>query len=175
MAPETPEAGPAELPPELDVPDHERRLRLRPHQWVGIPLLLLVPALAVLGFFGESWDEAEDAAGALALRVEYPSTYRYKQINTIRAVVANRSSAPLDTVIVAFDTAYMGRFSTISMIPAPREPFVLELTEMAPGEEKLVWAEVQAERYGRHRGTIRAWPAGAPDTARVVVSSHVLP
>ena len=175
MARRTAEADGARVPPDLAVPDHERRLRLRRHQWIGIPLLLLVPALAVAGVFGESWSAAEDATAVLALRVDYPSTYRYKQINTIQARVTNRSAAPLDTVIVAFDTTYMGRYSTLSMIPAPREPFVVEITDLAPGEQKLVWAEVQAERYGRHRGSIRAWPRGGPDTARVSLATLVLP
>lgn len=164
-----------ELPPVLQVAEHSRRLSFSRFQRVGLPLLFVVPLLALLGLFGETWDRTEGASDGLALLVEYPTRYRYKQLNTVEVFVENTSAATLDTVVVAFDPAYVRRFSTLSFIPSPKEPFEVELFYVKPGETRLVWAELQGEHYGRHEGTIEAYRPGSPDTARVAVSTLILP
>lgn len=164
-----------EPPPPLRVPDAPRAFRLHRYQWVGIPLLFLVPVLALLGVFGETWERAEADSTDLALEVRYADRYRYKMINAVEAWVENRSGTRLDTVVVAFEEAYVGQFSTLTFIPAPTEPFEVELYGVAPGERRLVWAELQAERYGRHTGTLRAYAVGRADTASVVFSTLVFP
>ena len=163
------------LPDPLRAPDAPRRFRFHGYQWVGLPLLFLVPVLAVLGVFGETWDRAEATGAGLALEVEYADRYRYKQINTVEAWVENRTGARLDTVVVAFDEAYVRRFSTLMFIPSPTVPFEVELYDLAPGERRLVWAELQAERYGRHAGALRAYVPGRSDTVSVTLSTFVFP
>ena len=164
-----------DLPPHLEMPDHPRRLKLHGFQWVGIPLMFLIPALALFSVFGESWDQTEDASPDLTLRVEYPTRYRYKEINTIQVFVENISGSALDTIIVAFDPAYVSRFSTLMFIPSPKEPFEIELLDVNPGEVRRVWAEFQGEHYGRHQGTIAAYRSGSTDTATVFVSTLIFP
>lgn len=164
-----------ELPPNLQVSEQPRRLKLHRFQWVGLPLMFLIPVLALFGVFGEAWDRLDDVSAELALRVEYPTRYRYKQINTLEVSVENISGSPLHTVVVAFDPAYVRRFSTLMFIPSPTEPFVVEFLDMAPGETRRVWAEFQGERYGRHRGTIEAYHVGSQDTARVSVNTLIYP
>lgn len=166
---------PTELPEHLHAPDTPRRFRLHGYQWVGIPLLFLVPVLALLGVFGETWERVEALGADLALEVRYADRYRYKQINTVEAWVENRSGARLDTVVVAFDEAYARQFSTLMFIPSPTEPFEVELYGLAPGERRLIWAELQAERYGRHTGALRAHAAGRADTTSVTLSTLVFP
>jgi hypothetical protein len=137
--------------------------------------MLLIPVLALFGVFGETWERADDANAVLRLHVEYPTRYRYKQINTMEVSLENVSDSPIDTVVVSFDPAYVRHFSTLTFIPSPTEPFEVELLDVAPGETRLVWAELQGERYGRHRGAIDAYQAGSLDTARVSVSTLILP
>ena len=165
----------SEFPAHLRAPEVPRRFRLHPYQWVGIPLMFLVPVPALLGVFGETWERAEALGGGLALEVRYADRYRYKQINTVEAWVENRSGARLDTVVVAFDEAYVREFSALTFVPAATEAFEVALYDVAPGERRLVWAEFQAEHYGRHEGALRAYVPGAPDTASVVLSTLVFP
>lgn len=164
-----------ELPPALQVTEQPRRLELHRYQWVGLPLMLLIPVLALFGVFGETWGRADDVSADLALRVEYPTRYRYKQINALEVFVENVSGGPLDTVVVAFDPAYVLRFSTPTFIPAPEVPYEVELLDVQPGEVRLVVAELQGERYGRHRGAVEAYRPGSSDTARVAVSTIIFP
>jgi hypothetical protein len=137
--------------------------------------MFLIPVLALLGVFGETWSRTEAASAALALRVEYPTRYRYKQINTVEVFAENVSRATLDTVVVAFDPAYVRRFSTVMFIPSPRVPFEVELLDVKPGEVRRVWAELQGEQYGRHRGRIEAYQQGSRDTVRVLVHTLIYP
>lgn len=56
--PSRPEAPLANSSPEVpqppEVPDIKRRIQLHPWQWIGIPLFLLIPILALFGVFGET-------------------------------------------------------------------------------------------------------------------------
>jgi hypothetical protein len=164
-----------DLPPALQVDGQPRRLKLHRFQWIALPFLFLVPVLALLGVFGETWSRTDDTSAELALRVEYATRYRYKQINTVETFVQNVSSRSLDTVVVAFDPEYVRRFSTLVFIPSPVEPFEIELLDVKPGEIRHVWAELQGERYGRHRGTVEAYRRGSQDTARVFLSTTIYP
>ena len=165
----------SEFPEHLRAPDAPRRFRLHRYQWFGIPLLFLVPVLALLGVFGETWARAEAAGADLTLEVRYADRYRYKMINSVEAWVENRTGVRLDTVVVAFDEAYVRQFSTLMFIPSPTVPFEVELYALGPGERRLVWAEFQAERYGRHVGALQAYVPGRSDTVSVTLSTFVFP
>lgn len=164
-----------ELPAELQIRDQPRRLKLYTAQWIGLPLIFLVPILALLGVFGESREVVEGRSDELRMTVEYPTLYRYKQIDRVQVLVTNESNTTLDTVVVAFDPAYVSRFSTLMFIPSAKVPFDVELLDVGPGQTRRVWAELQGEAYGRHRGTIEAYRQGGLDTARVFVSTVIFP
>lgn len=162
------------LPNPPDAPETRRSVSMHTYQWIGIPLLLLVPLLAVLGAFGESWQTARAKAGPLDVTVTYPTKYRYKQINSMEVHVRNTGASVLDTVTVAFDTVYGTRFSTITSVPAFTDAFEVSLVALQPGESRLAWIELQAERYWRHQGDLSI-TAGAADTIRIPLSTIVYP
>jgi hypothetical protein len=58
-------------------PEIEKNLAFYPEQWIGIPFLMLLPILALLGVFGEGYNEASASSDALAITVEYPTRNRY--------------------------------------------------------------------------------------------------
>lgn len=163
------------LPESLQAPETARHLRFRRYQWVGLPLLFLVPVLALFGVFGESWDRVERAGPDLGVEVQYADRYRYKQTNAVEVWVENRAGVALDTVVVTFDEAYMRQFSAVAFIPAPTGPFEVELYAVRPGERRLVWAELKAVEYGRHAGSLRAYTLGRPDTVAVDLSTFIFP
>ncbi|MGH7480624.1 MAG: hypothetical protein ACRELV_00585 [Longimicrobiales bacterium] len=161
-----------ELPEPPPPPDVERRLRLHRHQWIGVPLLALLPILAVAGVFGESWRVEQRANEQLELTLRYPTRYRYKQLNSIELWIRNRSPATIDTVSVAVDTAFGNRFSTVRSIPGFDSPYELSLTRLEPGESRMVVIEIQGEHYGRHSGRLEVHAA---DTLGVTMTTFIFP
>lgn len=166
--------GSEEVPRPPRAPEIERSFRLHAWQWVAIPLIMLVPALALLGVFGESWDTTGAATADLEVELRFPSRFRYKQLNEMHAFVRNVSGRRLDTVTVSFDTTYISRFSTVIFTPSAVRAYEVELTGVSPGEQRLISVELQGEKYGRHTGAIAAWGT-TTDTVSASVSTFIFP
>ena len=163
-----------EPPRPPDPPPIGRRLDLGALQLVGLPLLLALPVLALLGTFGERSATATARAGDVRLDVHWPTRTRHERIHRMDVVVRNVSTRALDTVTVAIDTAYLAGFSAVSVTPGPVDAWRVELAGVGPGEARRVAVEMDASRYGRLSGHVTATAAGA-DTARVAVSTLVFP
>jgi hypothetical protein len=159
-------------PPEP--PDIERRLKFYPLQWIGLPILIAVPVLALFGVLGESWSTLRGTTSSLEISVRYPTRFRYKQLNEVHVFVKNVSGQRLDTVTVSFDSTYISRFSTVTFLPAATRPYEVEMTEVLPGEDRLVVVELQGEQYWRHEGKLRV-SGGEGDTASFPLSTIIFP
>lgn len=159
-------------PPEP--PPLERRFRLGRLQMIGVPLLLVLPVLALTGMFGERAGQAAARSAELELHVEWPTHTRYKRADDIAVVVRNASARTLDTVTVTLDTAYLAAFSSRSITPGASHAWVVELAGLRPGEARQVAVELTAHSYGRHAGPVTA-TAGGADTARVVLDTFIFP
>jgi hypothetical protein len=158
-------------PPEA--PDTPRRPRLYRAQWIGLPLIIAFPLLALLGVFGERWHTQRVESGALDVSVRHPTVFRYKMIDAIEVHVRNRGAQPIDTATVSLDTAYAGRFSTVTAIPSFDGAFDIDLAALQPGESRRVRIEIQAERYWTHRGELTV--AAGTDTVRAALTTRVFP
>lgn len=164
----------SELPKPPRAPEIKRHLHFYPWQWIGIPVLLGIPILAMFGMFGESFASATGNSPEVGVAVEYPTRFRYKMINSINVRVRNVSPQPIDTLSVGFSPDYMTQFSTLSAIPSFSETYLVEMLDLKPGEESLVRVEIQGEEYGRHQGEIIVTSGGA-DTASVPLSTFIFP
>jgi hypothetical protein len=156
-------------PPELP-----RRLRLYAVQWIGVPLLVALPLLALLGAFDERRATIEVSSLELQLRIDYPARSRYKEINTFLISVENRAQHALDAVHVVLDPALVDGFTRLEFIPAASSANTIALLGLQPGEAREVQVILQAERSWRRAGEIIA-TSGAHDTARVHLRTFVLP
>lgn len=154
-------------------PDQDRRLKLGRLQLIGIPLLALIPVLAMAGVFGESWTSTSARSVALGVLVEYPSRFRARLSKPISVVVENRSAAVLDTVEVSFDSTFVNRFPAIVFVPEPLDAYVVSLTNLKPGEQRRVRVEIDGDRAGRHRGRVVVRARG--DSAAVELRTMVFP
>lgn len=161
------------LPDPPGPPEIRRKLSLYRFQLIGLPFLVAIPVLALFGVFGERWSTVHDANGALETSVHYPTAFRYKMIDAIDLHVRNRGAAPIDTITVSLDTAYAGRFSTVTAVPPFTGPFEIDLPNVAPRESRRVRIEIQAEQYWSHSGELTI-TAGA-DTIRVPLTTLVYP
>ena len=160
--------------PFPSAPEIERRTRIPLFRGIGMGLIMLVPALAIAGVFGESWDTAAARGPNISVRMEFPSRYRYKMLNSLTLAIENTSERKIDTVTVTLDTAYLLRFSTVVITPAPTQAYVVPLTDVAPGEIRLIVVEMQGERYGRHSGQVRVETTSG-DTLGLPVHTLIYP
>lgn len=163
-------------PPQA--PDVERKLKFHLLQMIGAPFILLVPLLALFGVFGESIRSASAASPALDMRVEYPSRFRYKMVDSLTVYLSNTSPQSIPGVRVRVDQAYVDSFSAVVFSPSVQyisgAAYVVDIGDLQPGETRLLTVRLQAEDYGMHRGTVSATPEGGAEL-RVAISTFVFP
>jgi hypothetical protein len=152
-------------------PETKKKLQFTKSQLIGMPFILLVPILALFGLFGETIGRIPMASSDLQVTVEYPTKYRYKQIQPMEIFVHNISTSQIQTVTVSVDTGYLLSFSNVTFTPSvdevTAEAHIVHLTDVKPGENRLVSVELQAEQYWQHRGTVAVQANGEPLMAEI--------
>jgi hypothetical protein len=154
-------------------PEHDRGIQLNRTQLIGVPLLALIPLLAIFGAFGERWETQIADRGALHTVVEFPDRFRAKLSKPISVLVENRSAMTLDSVEVAFDSSYVERFAGVSFLPDVRHAYTVVLHDVKPGETQRVHVELEGDRAGRHRGRVVVRSGG--DSSVVSIHTIVFP
>lgn len=156
---------PSKPPQPPQPPSIETRLRFHLHQLIGIPLIILIPILALFGMFGETLGAVDASNAQLQMHVEYPTRFRYKMIDSIEVLLFNASDQVIPTVNVHFDRAYIEQFSTVTFTPSIKtiseDVYLVEMTDLQPQETRVISITIQAEEYGKHSGTISAAPEGS--------------
>jgi hypothetical protein len=163
------------LPPQPPQPPGQRaRLRLSAAQYVGVPLMALVPVLALAGVFGERRELRQDVHGGLLLSARVPTRFRYRQRMTLEVSVTNRGSDSLGDVRVRLDSTYLDRFSSVALSPHASPDGVVRFGALGPQQTDRLTVTLEGERAGALRGVAVATDA-AGDTARVTLASTVFP
>lgn len=170
VVPEPPSAPPVDAP---RAPEGAPRLVLTRKQWVGLPVLALIPALALAGVFGDRTATVGASTPSLGVRVAYPERLRYRETAQLEIAVTNRGARALDSVRVSLDAAYLAGFTGVRVQPAPRASYEVALARVAPGETRRVEVEVVANRYWRRSATVAV--AAGDERATVRFSSLVFP
>jgi hypothetical protein len=152
-------------------PEIPRRFRLHKHQMIGLPLIALLPILALFRVFGDGVEITNASTPSLRVDIEYPQKFKFKQTKVVRVKVTNLSGSTIDTVNVSLDTAYMSRFKYGSITPEPKRAYVVELTELQPQEKEEVVVEIEGRNYGEQRGTIMV--ATETDTIRRPITTYI--
>jgi hypothetical protein len=159
-------------PPEP--PAGKSRLRLSRAQRFGLPLMALLPLLAVAGVFGNRDERREAAHGPLLVTARVPSRFRYGERTTVDVSVSNRGASSLSDIRVRIDSAYLDRFIEVAVTPDISPDGVVRLGDLAPHESVRLRATLQGDRAGAHRG-IAIVSDAAGDTVRVALASTVFP
>jgi hypothetical protein len=160
------------LPPQP--PDTQSRLRLSRAQRIGLPVMALVPLLALAGFFGERMEQRRDLRGPLLVSAQVPTRLRYRQRMTLELSVTNRGAAAVHDVRVHVDSSYVDRFSGVSFSPQASPDGSVRFGTLAPSESGRLAVTLEGEHVGVVRGAAIATDA-AGDTARVALASAVFP
>lgn len=147
-------------------PPFPRKIQLHRVQLIGMPLLMLVPLLAILGVFGETFTTTQARNDRLTVQARYATRYRYKMANPVGVTIHNASTAPSATVEVRFAKGYIDQFSDGSFTPQvakiTEQFYLVPITDLQPGETRVVTVSLQGERYGRHQGVIVVATADDP-------------
>lgn len=163
---------------EFDVlrnPELPKRFRLWKHQWIGIPLLLAIPTLALLGTFDEDAKQVLATSNDLALSAQYPGKLRHGTSHEIVVSLENKSSRAMQDVRVEIESGYLNRFSEVQVTPEPKTPYQIDLQELAPGERRMITVNLRGgDDYGSHAGKIIARSKGA-ELASAELKSYVFP
>lgn len=154
--------------------DNPRRLRLHPLQWIGVPIMILLPVLALFGVFGREESVVHSASTELMLEVRYSSLLRYKQSNPLVVTVTNISGRPLNHVSVSCDSAYFAAYDNLMFIPEAQRPYVVPVGALAPGERFRIRIDGQPEERGGNTGYITARTDGGKP-ATVMLKTFVFP
>jgi hypothetical protein len=144
-------------PPQA--PDIPRQWKFHSYQYIAIPLLILIPVLALLGILGETSTTVEVANEGLVLRVHYPDRAHYEAYNHIEVTVRNDSSGVLSGAAVEFDRELLTHFSQLSVNPSLSEitetAYRVELGDIEAGGERVVTLDYQPDMNGAHDSWVR--------------------
>jgi hypothetical protein len=150
-----------------------RRFVSSPGQLAGLALLALLPIIALTGRLGDSTARERAVLGELLLDLSYPSTMRYGNIGAVELHLHNAGERVLARISVEADTSYVTRFSRLRAVPPVERQHAIPVPPLEPGASGVVALELEAHRYGRHRGELRLI-AGA-DTVLLRLSTFVFP
>ncbi len=177
MAHDTVRPGEPPSPPEA--PEIERKILLSPLQKWGLPLLALVPVLALTGLIEVSGSSRALQAGDLRVEVEYPRRAHSGVASALSVTVTNAGSAALEGVTVALDREYVSAFEEKTLEPSPDaisgEAFLFELGELPAGVSRSVTAELTPDRYGNLPGSITVEAEGLENPLRVEFATLSFP
>jgi hypothetical protein len=154
-------------------PAHDRGIRLNRTQLIGVPLLGLIPMLAIFGVFGEHWDSRVADGATLRTTIEFPDRFRSRLSRPITVLVENRSGRLLDTVAVTFDAAYIERFTAVNFLPDVEDSYVVKLKDVRPGQTRRVHLELEGDQVGRHTG--RVLVRSGTDSSMIGIHTIVFP
>lgn len=157
-----------------------RRPLLTPLQRVGLPLLTLIPVLAIVGVLGVNRASVGADGRTLHLEVDYPIRAR-KGVKTDAVIrVENGGSTPLRGVSVTIDREYVDVFDEFTLTPAPshitENAYHVDLGDLPAGESRLVSATLRPGwEYGQRRGTITAAADGMSQPVSVDFATFNFP
>jgi hypothetical protein len=159
-------------------PEMKAEFKLYPYQMIGLPLLFLIPILALLGVFESSSGHVIGTGDGLQLSVEYMTRTMYHKNEEIHIEVANMSDAPLAQLSVRIDKSYLDGFGPSSFSPpvsrVTGEAYEIDMADVGPGESRAVVIQVQGDQYGSNRGAVSALAADGRQVS-IQLETYVFP
>ena len=167
----------AQSPGPPQAPEIPRKFKFWPLQLIGVPIILLIPLLALAGIFDLHVAHVQ-VTGKLALSVMYPTRSRYDTFNEMIIAVTNTTQSPLTEVIVQLERAYLDHFAQITATPdismISEAFYEIALGELAPGTTRVITLDFQAHEQGTHEGRATAVSAET-DPIELSLNTLVLP
>jgi hypothetical protein len=157
-----------QVPQPPQPPEFDRKLHFYPFQLIGIPILLLIPLLALFGVFGETSTSVEQSENGITLNIQYSNRVHFQGLDGTEIHVQNTRSQPIPLLTVSIEKAFLDNYSDISFIPdvdeITDEAYFIRLEDVQPGETRVVTYDSKGKLVGSHQGTITAAASDGDDT-----------
>ena len=134
-------------------PDFPRRFRVTPLQAVGIPLLLLLPVLHLVGLLDAASARTTIEQGDWRVDYELTTRQRYQKPLHLHVRLTNGSAATRG-ITVFVDTAYLSRFVEVRASPPLEHDGATPLLEIASGKTAVVRLDLTPKMIGWVEGGI---------------------
>jgi hypothetical protein len=142
-------------------PEQPRRLLFGPVQAIGVPLLMVLPLLAMVGLLATKSVVQTAVADEVRLEVEYPVRMAHSAVQPIRLVLYNDDGHPLRDVHVEVDRSYLDGFSERSFTPSletvDASAYRAPLGHVAGRNSAAISGDVKANSSGPHEGEVRVF------------------
>ena len=135
-------------------PEFRPRIKAWRYQWIGFPLILAIPILAILNVFGLSMDEQHFSKDGLSIKTEFPGVMRHGQVEYLRLEITNQSESNLENVKVHFAPLYLKKFDEVEFSPPVEENYVVNLGSIQEGTTKYLDLRLRAGKRGNYQGDI---------------------
>ncbi len=158
-------------------PDFKRKIDFYPFQLIGIPLLFLLPILALFGYLSETTTVVRESGKGMEIVVNYPGRINYQSLDRTEITVTNTTGGAIPDMAVMIDKTYLESFAEISFMSDIKEitgeAYVFDLSNLPPHESRSVVYESRGAAIGSHSGTITV--SSGEDTLTAVVETFVYP
>lgn len=156
-------AAPQRPPP---APDFQRRVNFDAAERIGVPLLLLLPLLALAGVFDQQVRSLHSRQGELSLHISYPAISRLHLQGALAIDVHNHGSQPLNDVQISVEQRYLRHFDQLSFLPGELQLdgqlYRARLKPLAPGQSRRLLLALRPQRAGLHEGHVFVQRSGSP-------------
>lgn len=136
----------------FQIPEFQPKIKLWRYQWIGIPLLLLIPILALLNVFGVQHENISYTGNGVEINGKYPVKMRYGQEEFLRLEIKNGSKQDLKGTRVIVDKSYVERFDGAEFSPDVTENYSVNLGTLKRGETKIFSLKLKAGKGGTYDG-----------------------
>jgi hypothetical protein len=159
-------------------PEIERRILLTRLQVIGLPILALVPLLALAGVFGLSRGQRSVQENGLVLDVEYPSRARLRASDWLAVTVSNGLDEAVDGVVVRVDRQYVDSFAQVDFTPAVSSvgetDYSIDLGRLPAGGSRAVTVRLTPREKWRREGSVSVFGDGTLEST-VEFATFVFP
>ena len=146
-------------------PPFQRRIAIAPVQAIGVGVMLLIVAAALLGWLGLAPGEAHAERGALQVQVNYPHILRYKTAMPLEIRLTNTGTAELPAMSLKLDRDYLDDFQDVRLTPEParitERHVEVALPALPAGQTQQVVAWLEAHERGRRKAALQVSGGGA--------------
>jgi hypothetical protein len=124
-------------------------------QWIGIPLLIMIPILSLLGVFDRGTNIKKIEGHDFKAKIEFPGKLRDGEVEYIRIEVTNTSSKQLDKISAGLNREYFAKFSDVTFFPEANDIYEVELKEIPSGQSRYIDIKVKAREFGTYKGELK--------------------
>jgi hypothetical protein len=157
--------------------EFKRELDFYPFQVIGIPLIFIIPMLALFGVLGETTTILHATGNSIEVSVSYSNRINLQSFDEMEISIRNTSNEAISSLTVSIEKAFLDNFSEISFLvdisEISDEAYVIELLDLEPKEAKIIRFSSRGTVFGSHQGIITV--STGEDAVRILIETFIFP